>query len=103
MAKIVVKRTRIQTIIMIKAHIEISLFRLCRVDMTDLALMYHPIIAAKKKRRAVTRKSGPIHVASLCVLVFNTDELEKAKISPNATQLTMGRLIQAGTFDSRDF
>lgn len=82
---------------------DMSLFRFCRVDMTGLELMYQPSKAAVKKRAAVTRKSGPIHVASLCVRVFKTEELEKEKIRPKATQLTIGRLIHAGTLDSRDF
>ena len=64
-AKIVVKRTRIQTIMIMKAHMEISLFRLCLVDMTGLALISQPTLAAMKKRPAVMRKSGPIQVASL--------------------------------------
>ena len=102
-AKIVVSRTRMQIIMTMKPQIEMSLFRLCLVDRTGFALMYHPIIAARKNSTAVTRNSGPIHVASLSVRVFKTEEFENAKISPNATQLTMGRLIQAGTLDSRDF
>jgi len=102
-AKMVVSRTRMHNIIMINAHIDMSLFLFCLVDMTGVALMHQPIMAAKKKSTAATRKSGPIQVASLCVLVFKTEELEKEKIIPNATQLTIGRLIHAGTLDSRDF
>lgn len=103
MAKIVVRRTKMHTIIMMKTHIAMSLFRLCRVFMTDFALMYHPFIAAMKNNAAVTRNSGPMNVASLSVRVFNTEVFENAKSSPNATQLTIGRLIQAGTLDSLDF
>ena len=102
-AKTVVSRTRMQHIIMMNAQIKMSLFRFCRVDMTGLALMHQPIIAAMKKRAAVTRKRGPIQVASLWVRVFKTEELEKENISPNVTQLIIGRLIHAGTLDSRDF
>mmetsp|Transcript_25072 Transcript_25072/g.47603 ORF Transcript_25072/g.47603 Transcript_25072/m.47603 type:complete len:136 (-) Transcript_25072:1799-2206(-) len=102
-ANMVVSRMRMHNITIMNAQIDMSLFLFCRVDMTGLALIHQPIMAAMKKRVAATRKSGPIQVASLCVRVFKTEELEKEKISPNVTQLTIGRLIHAGTLDSRDF
>jgi hypothetical protein len=46
--KIVVSKTMIQTIKIMKAHIEISLFFLCRVDITGWELMHQPIMAARK-------------------------------------------------------
>ena len=101
--KIVMSKAMMMDIDIMKAHIEMSLFRLCRVDMTGLALMNQPIMAARKKRAPVTRKRGLIQVASLCVLEFKTDDSENAKTEPKTIQLTIGRLIQAGTFDSRDF
>lgn len=102
-AKIVVKRMRMAIIIMMKAQIDISLLRLCLVDMTGFALIYQPIMAEIKKIAAVIRKRGPIQVTSFWARVFKTEEFEKEKMRPKATQLAIGKLIHAGTFDSRDF
>jgi hypothetical protein len=71
--------------------------------MTGLVLINQPRMAATKKSPAATRNKGPIQEASLSARVLRTDELEKENTKPKPTQLIIGKLIQAGTFDSRDF
>ena len=98
-----INATRMIVIKMINVQIEINLLRLCRVFNTELLDRYHPSMDAKKNKPAVTKYKGPMKLMAVSDLVFKTDVWAKVKMNPKVMHPKMGKLIQAGTFDSRDF
>lgn len=98
-----INATRMMVIKLMNVQIEINLLRLCRVFNTELLERYHPSMEAKKNSPAVTKYSGPIKLMAVSDFVFKTDVWANVKMNPKVIHPKIGKLIQAGTFDSLDF
>lgn len=98
-----INATKMIVIKLINVQMEISLLRLCRVFKTELLERYHPSMDAKKNNPAVTKYSGPMKLMAVSDFVFKTDVWANVKMNPKVIHPKIGRLIQAGTLDSRDF
>ena len=101
--KMVMSKTKIQAIAKMNTLIAISFCRFLCTLRIENDFMDHPNMALKKNRPEVSKYTGPIQAASESDSVFKADEPEKEKMPPRTAQPIIGRLIQAGTLDSRLF